>query len=239
MKLISSLIILAGASLIACSSHLSINGNKNRELVLNEIKSDEKISNEIKPFKDSVDKKMNEVLGRSETDFIVARPSSNLMNWVADAIFINQTKNVRLDQPIICLLNTGGIRSTIGKGNVTLGDMYKIMPFDNTLFWVELPITVIPEIEAFLKLSGGEPIANCKLINGKLIINGIKENTTHFWILTSDYLMNGGDKMEFFKQKTNVNSTGKLLRDILIDEVKNQVIMLENSEKRIDNPFDH
>jgi hypothetical protein len=45
--------------------------------------------------------------------------------------------------------------------------------------------------------------------------------------------------MEFFKQKTNVNSTGKLLRDILIDEVKNQVIMLENSEKRIDNPFDH
>jgi 2',3'-cyclic-nucleotide 2'-phosphodiesterase (5'-nucleotidase family) len=178
---------------------------------------------------------MNEVLGKSETDFIVARPSSNLMNWVADAVFVNQTRNVRLAQPLICLLNTGGIRSSIGKGDVTLGDMYKIMPFENTLVWVELPISVIPEIEEYLKKSGGEPISNCKLINGKLEINGIRENTTHFWIITSDYLMNGGDKMDFFKKKTNVNSTGKLLRDILIEELKNQGTMVEDGELRVKN----
>jgi 2',3'-cyclic-nucleotide 2'-phosphodiesterase (5'-nucleotidase family) len=157
------------------------------------------------------------------------------MNWVADAIFVNQTRTIRLSQPLICLLNTGGIRSSIGKGNVTLGDIYKVMPFDNTLIWVELPVSVIPEIEAYLKKSGGEPIANCKLINGKLEINGIRENSTHFWILTSDYLMNGGDKMEFFQKKTNINSTGKLLRDILIEELKNQGTMVEDGELRVKN----
>lgn len=227
--------MIIGASLVACSSYLTIDSKKNKEQISKEIKEDEMLSKEIKPYKDSLDKKMNEVLGKSETDFIVARPSSNLMNWVADAIFVNQTRNVRLAQPLICLLNTGGIRSSIGKGDVTLGDMYKIMPFENTLVWVELPVTVIPEIEAYLIKSGGEPMANCKLVNGKLEINGMRQNTSHFWILTSDYLMNGGDKMDFFNKNTTINSTGKLLRDILIEEVKTQGIMIENSELRIQN----
>ena len=227
--------IIIGASLSACSSYLTINSKDGKEPISSEIKADEVFLKEIKPYKDSVDKKMNEVLGKSDTDFIVARPSSNLMNWVADAIFVNQTRTIRLSQPLICLLNTGGIRSSIGKGNVTLGDVYKVMPFDNTLIWVELPVSVIPDIEAYLKKSGGEPIANCKLINGKLEINGIRENSTHFWVLTSDYLMNGGDKMDFFQKKTNVNSTGKLLRDILIEELKNQGTMVEDGELRVKN----
>jgi 2',3'-cyclic-nucleotide 2'-phosphodiesterase (5'-nucleotidase family) len=226
------LTIIIGASLSACSSYLMINSKKNQEPISNEIKGNETLSDEIKPYKDSLDKKMNEVLGKSETDFIVARPSSNLMNWFADAVFVNQTRNVRLAQPLICLFNTGGIRSSIGKGDVTLGDIYKIMPFENTLVWVELPVSVIPEIESFLTQSGGEPIANCKLINGKINVNGLNENSTHFWVITSDYLLNGGDKMEFFKKKTNLISTGKLLRDILIEEVKEQGTLIENSELR-------
>ena len=228
-------ILIAGASLTACSSHLVVNSNVNKEPISSDTKQDESIATAIQPYKDSLDKRMNEVLGTSTQDFIVARPSSNLMNWVADAIFVNQTRNVRLAQPVICLLNTGGIRSSIGKGNVTLGDVYKLMPFENTLVWVELPISTIPEIESYLLKSGGEPMANCKLINGKLVINGMRENSTHLWILTSDYLMNGGDKMDFFKKKTNINSTGKLLRDILIEEVKAQGTLVENKELRIEN----
>lgn len=233
MKLSFYSIIIAGASLMACSSHLVVNSNLNKVAVSTETIEDEYIISTVKPYKDSLNKRMNEVLGTSTQDFIVSRPSSNLMNWVADAVFVNQTRNIRLAQPVICFLNTGGIRSSIGKGNITLGDMYQLMPFENTLVWVELPFSVIPEIEAYLQKSGGEPISNCKIINGKLIINGMQENTSNFWVLTSDYLMNGGDKMDFFKRKLNVNHTGKLLRDILIEELKNQGNMIENSEPRI------
>lgn len=228
-------IIIAGASFVACSSHLSINSEQHVEPVTKELKEDDQITSAIKPFKDSLAVRMNEIIGYSEVDFYVARPSSNLMNWVADAIFVNQTKNIRLNQPVICLLNTGGIRSSIGKGNVTIGDLFKIMPFENTLVWVELPTSVIPEIEDYLKKSGGEPIANCKLIKGKLEINGMRDNSSHLWILTSDYLFNGGDKMDFFKKKTNVNFTGKLLRDLLIEEVKAQGTLVENREFRVEN----
>jgi hypothetical protein len=109
------------------------------------------------------------------------------------------------------------------------------MPFENTLVWVELPVSVIPEIENYLINSGGEPMSNCKLIGGKLIINGMRDNSTKIWILTSDYLLNGGDKMDFFKKKTNINFTGKLLRDILIEEVKAQGTLVENKELRIED----
>lgn len=214
--------IFAGAGLWACSSHLVVNTNVSKEPVSKTIVADSSLNAFISPYKDSLDKRMNEVLAMAEVDFIVQRPASNLMNWVANALFINQTKTVRLSQPVVCLLNTGGIRSSIGKGNVTLGDIYKVMPFDNTVVWIELPISVLPEIEAYLNKSGGEPMANLSLIEGKLSIISSPENPTHFWVITSDYLMNGGDKMNFFSKRTNINETGKLLRDVLIEEARNQ-----------------
>lgn len=214
--------IFAGAGLWACSSHLVVNTNVSKEPVSKTIVADSSLNAFISPYKDSLDKRMNEVLAIAEVDFIVQRPASNLMNWVANTLFVNQTKTVRLSQPIVCLLNTGGIRSSIGKGNVTLGDIYKVMPFDNTVVWVELPINVLPEIEAYLNKSGGEPMANLSLIEGKLSITSSPENPTHFWVITSDYLMNGGDKMNFFSKRTNINETGKLLRDVLIEEARNQ-----------------
>jgi 2',3'-cyclic-nucleotide 2'-phosphodiesterase (5'-nucleotidase family) len=216
------ILLFAGAGLWACSSHLVVNTNVSKEPVSKTITADSSLIAFISPYKDSLDKRMNEVLAIAEVDFIVQRPESNLMSWVANALFVNQTKTVRLSQPVVCLLNTGGIRSSIGKGNVTLGDMYKVMPFDNTVVWVELPIEVLPEIEAYLNKSGGEPMANLTLIEGKLSITSSPENPTHFWVITSDYLLNGGDKMNFFSKRTNINETGKLLRDVLIEEARNQ-----------------
>lgn len=228
MILRNLIFIFAGAGLWACSSHLIVKTSKSKEAVNNSVEGNIAVTNQIKPYKDSLDKRMNEIVAVSNADFVVQRPSSNLTRWVATAIFANQTKMIRFTQPIFCLLNTGGIRSSIGKGNVTLGDMYKVMPFDNTIVWVELPIDVLPEIEAFLNKSGGEPIANVQFENGKLTLVGPAEKATHFWVITSDYLLNGGDKMNFFLKKSNVKTTGKLLRDALIEEAKIQGTLIEN-----------
>ena len=226
-------VVFLGISIFACSSHIRIHELSEKSKVDASISSSLKIDELIQPYKDSLDKEMNQVIGFSKDNFEIQRPSSSLMNWCADAIFANQTKNVKLAQPIFCLLNTGGLRSTIGKGTVSFTDIYKLMPFDNTIVWVELPISSIAEIEKYLSQSGGEPIANAKLENGKLLINGGNEKMTHFWVLTSDYLMNGGDKMSFFEQRTNAIMNGKLLRNAFIEEVKSQDTLIFNNELRI------
>ena len=226
-------IFFIGAGLLACSSvNTAFVSERNIEIDSTFI-GNSQIDSIILPYKDSLEHEMSEIIATSLFDYAVSRPNSNLGNWVADAIFVNQTKNVRLSIPIICLLNTGGIRSTINKGKVTLGDLYKLMPFDNEVVWVKLSIDKIPLIENYLRASGGEPISNATIVNGKLTLNNWSDKTTEFWVITSDYLKNGGDKMSFFANPLEVNPTGKLMRDAIIEEARFQGTLTIDSTLRI------
>ena len=92
----------------ACSPKLAVNVEQIK--ITKEQLADSSLTAFIAPFKQEMDAQMRLKIAESEHDLIVKRPSSNLMNWMADAVFINQTRNVRLSHPAFCLLNTGGIR---------------------------------------------------------------------------------------------------------------------------------
>jgi 2',3'-cyclic-nucleotide 2'-phosphodiesterase (5'-nucleotidase family) len=222
---------LIGASLLACSSHLNISGSK---VPLN-LDSNEKkeISTFISPFKDSMDRAMNLILAESSISMEVGRPSSLLGNWASDALFVNQTRTVKLSEPIFCLLNTGGLRSSIGKGPVTLGDIFRIMPFENSVVWLRLPISSLDKIEYYLQQSGGEPISNASMFQGRFSVNNVTEETKFVWVITTDYLANGGDRMDFFQDAVERNDKKTLLRDIFIEEAKTQKNLIVSPEKRI------
>jgi 2',3'-cyclic-nucleotide 2'-phosphodiesterase (5'-nucleotidase family) len=223
-------IICVGASLLACSSHIVIEAS--RAPITPQNQTSEKTEQIIKPYRDSMSATMSEVIAKADTNFVAQRPSSNLMNWVADAIFIQQTQNVRQATPAICLLNTGGIRSSLGKGDLTLGDFYKVMPFDNTIVWIELPIEALDDIAAYVTKTGGEPISNCKVEKGKLKLNSMREGAKTCIVITSDYLANAGDKMDFLKKGKVINQTGKLMRDVLIEHAKQEGVLISNTEPR-------
>ena len=225
-----SIIVCVGASLLACSSHLVI--EPSRAPITPQIESSSNTEEIIKPYRDSMSGIMSEVIAQADTNFIAQRPSSNLMNWVADAVFIQQTQTVRLATPAICLLNTGGIRSSLGKGELTLGDFYKLMPFDNTIVWIEMPIEAMNDIAEYISRTGGEPISNCRIEKGKLKLNSMREGAKSFIVITSDYLANAGDKMDFLKKGKIVNQTGKLMRDVLIDHAKQEGVLVSNNEVR-------
>jgi len=220
--------------LCACSPKLAVNVEQIK--ITKEQLADSSLTAFIAPFKQEMDAQMRLKIAESEHDFIVKRPSSNLMNWMADAVFINQTRNVRLSHPAFCLLNTGGIRSSIGKGDVLLNDLFKVMPFDNTIVWAKIPITSLEKISAYLIKSGGEPISNVKMKNGQLILSGVgeKASVNYFWVITSNYLFNGGDNMNFFQDAVETIETKTLIRDVLIQEAKFQKILLNDTKSRIE-----
>lgn len=227
------LIIFLGAGLLACSSVSIQSAASNTINVTGETAENSKLDQLIDPYRDSMEQEMNEVIAIADTNFIVERPCGNLNNWVADAIFTNETKTVRMSMPVMCLLNTGGIRSTLNKGEITIGDIFKIAPFDNEIVWVKMPISSLLKIQEYLIKSGGEPISGAQLVDGKLVVNGVTDETTEFILITSDYLFNGGDNMTFFKDHLEVTFKGKLMRDALIEEAKVQGTLVNDSEKRI------
>lgn len=176
---------------------------------------DSLLTQQLQPYRDTLAKEFSAYVATTPTDLIIQRPSSNLMNWCADAVLSTQTVNKRWSEPVICILNTGGLRSSFGAGKLTLADFYKLMPFDNRLVWVHMPVSKLTEIESYLDQSGGEPIANCFFKNEKLYIPSLLPSHQYVWILTSDYLANGGDKMNFFLGLEKIE-TNTLLRDALI-----------------------
>ncbi|XOV67327.1 MAG: 5'-nucleotidase C-terminal domain-containing protein [Fluviicola sp.] len=231
------IILLLGAGLWACSDVYNLSAESHSVTIDDEIQLNASIDSMIAPYQDSMSTIMDEVIAYAPQDFLKGRPNAALNNWAADAIMeverIKQGPTIRNHPPIICLLNVGGLRNPISQGDVTVGDIYKLMPFDNQIVWVELPWSSNVSIAEYLKSSGGEPISGATLQGDSLIFDDVTEPAKTFWVITSDYLMNGGDHMDFFQEQVDFNyGSGMLMRDVFIEAVKIQdTLYIDNSER--------
>ena len=99
----------------------------------------------------------------------------------------------------VALYNTGGIRAEISAGDLTVGDVYAVYPFDNVLSVATLSGKDLKTLFDYVASSGGLPINKevKMVISGKKVksvtVNGetIKDNQT-YTVATINYLMNLG-----------------------------------------------
>lgn len=84
------------------------------------------------PYKQQVDSVMQQVLGTAALTMEPYRPESLLSNLVAD--ILREAASDVLGKPAdMGLVNMGGLRSTLTRGDITFGDAYEILPFENAL----------------------------------------------------------------------------------------------------------
>ncbi|MBM3164037.1 MAG: 5'-nucleotidase C-terminal domain-containing protein [Bacteroidetes bacterium] len=217
----------------ACSQKISLQGGTKNVGLDQGYPTKLEISSIIQPYSDSLTAEMGEVIGRADTSFDLSYPNSNLMNWVADALLQQETQAVKMREPVVVLLNAGGLRSSINRGDITVGDLYKLMPFDNVVAWVRLPVERIPDIEKNLSQQAkGVALSNARFEKGKLMVGNLLPEHTHITFITSDYLAYGGDKMTFFLQPESVSVSQHNLRDVFIQAVKQQGTLSNRTEKR-------
>ena len=147
---------------------------------------------------------------------------------MADAVLqeCNPVFNSRTGKNIdMVLLNHGGIRSILSKGNVTTRTAYQIMPFENSVVVVELKGAVIKELISYLqKAKRAHPISGLKLkldndynLISATINNLPIENDKSYFVATNDYLYSGGDRMTFFKKNESLDILNYKIRNVLID----------------------
>jgi 2',3'-cyclic-nucleotide 2'-phosphodiesterase (5'-nucleotidase family) len=226
-------IIIIGAGLWACSS-VSYHSIKQEVVPVDSlITSDHLMDSFIAPFRLDLNAEMNRVLGYSRENLVKHRPNATLNNWVADALLSVRTEIGDTNALVISLLNYGGIRSSISKGPITVGNVYQLMPFDNQVVWVKMPKKSLTEIGAYLDQTGGEAIGGISYIQGEFIYDSLQFNQEYFWVLTSDYLFNGGDKMNFFHEEKEHVLSNLILRDVFINAVIDQDTLHLNADERI------
>jgi 2',3'-cyclic-nucleotide 2'-phosphodiesterase (5'-nucleotidase family) len=204
--------------LSACSPTLTIQSSDS-ELIGISTSADSTLLAIISPYQKGIETEMNEVLTYSKITLTKRGSESLLGNFVTD-LCLNYA-NAHL-----CVMNNGGLRTTLNKGNITRGKLYELMPFENELVVLELDKTDYLGLLAYICKRGGEPFSGITIVmdkEGVVITNSWPvnfENGEKVKVLTSDYLANGGDKMSFFKDKEQIK-VGLKLRDAIIDYCSN------------------
>ena len=239
MKLKNYTIYIVAIFIIACSPSYNLQSHHD-EVIEVQAPVDSTVLAIITPYQNGIESQMNEVLCVSEMEMNKGKPESLLGNFVTDLCLNYADAHV-------CVMNTGGLRSSLPKGNITRGDIYTLMPFENELVVLELDIESFKGLVDYITKRGGEPFSGMTLkasskgydieevsrMEDYLDFN--KGNKIR--VLTSDYLANGGDKMWFFKDKEQ-NKVGIKLRDAIIDhcsksdtissKLDNRLIFTEN-----------
>lgn len=140
----------------------------------------------------------------------------------------------------IAFQNTGGLRTGIMTGDITMGNLYEVMPFDNTLFTVEMTGTQIMQVLEYgignkkigmLQYSGlkvayetlspaGIRIATVVAADGTLL-----QSEKKYKVVINDFMAAGGDGFTMFREGTNLYDMGIPVRDIIAEALRKQQVI--------------
>lgn len=229
MKFRVSLIYLVAFLLASCSVQYNLQSHSES---IYDVKADNDstITAMIAPYKIGIDSVMNKVLCISKIEMTKGKPESLIGNFVCD-LCLQQYSNMA----DICVMNNGGLRSILPKGEITKGMIFELMPFENELVILELGSDDYIQLLEYITKRGGEPFAGVNIImdeNGTVLSQSLNLNKGKIRVLTSDYLANGGDKMSFFKDKKQTK-VGIKLRDAIINYCVAQDTISSELDNRI------
>ena len=240
--LISGIVLL---SIVSCRTPLTIaNVQTEKNISLSkDLPEDQTFKNLIEPYKMELDGKMNTKISHTSVDLTKQGDNSNLGNLLADYTFEGAddwAKNNGIPGGVdAALINVGGIRSTIGAGDILTKSIYEVMPFENEVVIVKMKGSDLRGLfQYYLETQKNNPVSHLYIetengkINQALIDGENVEDDEFYYIATSDYLALGGDNMKFFS-KGELISTGIKLRDLFLEYFKKNPEVKANKDIRL------
>ncbi|MFM2214523.1 MAG: hypothetical protein RL427_1786 [Bacteroidota bacterium] len=203
------------------------------------------IENFIKPYREKIDNDLNQVLcSAPETIDKAGEWQTPMGNFLADITFAKATQIFQMREHKVldlCLLNHGGIRTIIAKGDLTARNAYEIMPFENSAVVVALKGEQVLEIVKYIIAEKKpHPLKGMTFRIDKdnqpqaiLIGNQSLDLSRTYYVATSDYLSYGNDNMLFFKKGIAKFDLEYKLRNIIIDYFKENKVITAHKDLRI------
>ncbi len=180
--------------------------------------------NFLKPYRDSMQKAMGKVIGFATVTLYQKQPECPLGNFLADAMKTMGEKKFakKID---VALVNYGGSRAYIPKGEITLQNTFELMPYDNLIILQDLKGSVLKKFLDYSVNKGGWSVSGMKLqikdrktdtiyIGDKLL----DENAT-YTVANTDYVIKGGSDQTILKDIPQ-KSVGYLLRDAITEYIE-------------------
>ncbi|MGE5549275.1 MAG: bifunctional metallophosphatase/5'-nucleotidase [Bacteroidota bacterium] len=166
----------------------------------------------------------NEAIGRVKVDLRRNyEGESSLGNLIADIMRAAAGTD-------FAFTNAGGIRADLEAGEITVGQIYEVMPFDNTLVTMVLTGAQVKEVleagatlfKGMVQLSGLEFAYDPRQPAGNRVTRMTFPEGTPidphktYTVVTNDFMAAGGDNFAVFASGSEVVDTRRLLRDEII-----------------------
>lgn len=195
-----------------------------------EVGVDSEIESILKDYTTEVSPILDKVIGSTETGLLHKRGEGDLTplgQWTSEVM--RQAAGSQ-----IAVTNNGGIRTSIEAGDITMGDMYAVMPFDNVLSEFKMTGAQIKEVFehgienteiGFIQFSGviveyvkgaevGSKVVSMKLENGEVI-----EDDKVYTVVTNDFMGTGGDNFSTFLEAEFIGDTIPI-RDVMVEAIQ-------------------
>lgn len=244
IKYLSVILLIAG--LISCSieREYSIKKAESYYITIDETFDSNqyvKAQEILMQYYDHIHNIINDTIGYSDVIMTKKGKENLLCNFSADALKEYASKLFDVTDIDICILNLGGFRSDMPKGHITLGDIYKIYPFDNVVELVTLKGSDINELfEGFAKRNRFEAFSGAKVTfkDGKLLELYIGDepidNDKIYNVVTIDYVAAGNDKMAPFERAISNVASMVPLRDAIVQYIKDKSLEGKHLNSKID-----
>jgi len=196
---------------------------------------DPEIQAVIAPYEKLVAEKAAEKLGEARAEMRRSEAQeSPLNNLIADAV--RETGKTQIG-----LHNIGGIRSNLRRGPITRGDVFDVMPFQDTVIKMNLTglqlkqalgrrVLAISGLRVVWDVSRAWPnqLVSVALANGQAL-----QDSTRYTVAVNDFMAAGGDGLVELAQGNSVEDTGVLIRDAIASYLKTHPVVTAATDNRV------
>ena len=193
--------------------------------ISNDMPQDQDVSKLIVPYLEELHASMDATIGRAETTIGRSSPESPLGNLVADAL-LSHAQHIDDDVVDLSVVNNGGIRlPAIQQGEISVADIYQLIPFDNRVVILTLKGDQVMTLVRRLAEKQGEPMAGISYRMNRdgsqvsdVRVGGQDLNPLQdYRVATVDYLASIGGEFEILGQAAQRQDSNDFLRDAVIN----------------------
>ena len=220
------------------STPADIHANVTETAVDSSLPDDAAVDKMLNPYSPRV-KALDQAIGKLRGDLKKGGVGAGLLgNFVTDGI--RTQASGKLGKPILlAVTNGGGLRKNIiAEGNLTLRDVFELLPFENALVAFDLTgdqvldllRVVVSHRDAQSGMRIGYRVNSDKQLeaeSAKFLVDGVEKEidpTAVYTVISIDYLLNvtGGDYAAVLKKATNTRPLGITIRDAITDYIKGE-----------------
>lgn len=167
---------------------------------------------------------MKAVVGHASMDLVKKAPESALSNLIVDCVMA-KAASVTGRRVDVGIMNFGGIRVDLFKGDILMDDVVSMLPFTNYICYLEVRGRDLRRLFSEMAARKVEVIGGARIVvNGgqpeSVIIDGAPlDDNKVYGVATIDFLLDGGDGISVARNALSLVRTDVLVREAFMDHL--------------------